>query len=310
MPVNSTIWIAFNVFIVAMLAIDQLVFHRRAHEIKMKEALAWSAVWISLAFLFNIGIYFWGGSKPALEFLTGYLIEESLSVDNLFVFLIIFSYFKVPALYQHKILFWGILCAQIMRGIFIFVGVGLIHRFYWLTYIFGAFLIFTGIKLFVQKTEDIDPGKNPVLILTKKLLPVTEKFEGDRFFVRAGGKLLATPLFVVFLVINFTDFIFALDSIPAILAITLDPFIVYSSNVFAILGLRALYFVLARFMELFHYLHFGLAFILVFVGIKMFCHDVFKIPIGIALGVVIGTLIISVVLSILLPRVHSSRERK
>ena len=298
MPANSTVWIVFNLFILAMLALDQFIFHRKAHVIKMREALGWSAVWISLAFLFNIGIYFWHGKKPALEFLTGYLIEESLSIDNLFVFLVIFSYFKVPAIYQHKILFWGILCAQIMRGAFIFAGIKLIHQFHWIIYIFGAFLIMTGIKLFMQKDQEFDPGKNPVLTLTKRVLPVTDDYHGDKFFTRSRGKLLATPLFIVFIFVNVTDFIFALDSIPAILAITLDPFIVYSSNVFAILGLRALYFVLARFMELFHYLHYGLAAILVFVGAKMMLVDVINIPIGIALGFVVMTLLISVLASL------------
>ena len=295
-------WILFNVFVLAMLALDLGVFHRKAHEVKVKEALAWSAVWIALALLFNVGIYFWRGPQLALEFFTGYLIEKSLSVDNIFVFLLIFSYFRVDALYQHKVLFWGILGALVMRAIFIAAGVTLIQQFHWVIYIFGAFLILTGIKMALQKGKEIHPERNPVLRLFRRLMPISDRYVEDKFFVRLNGRTFATPLFVVLLIVETTDLIFAVDSIPAILAITIDPFIVYTSNVFAILGLRALYFALAGVMRLFHYLHLGLSVILVFIGIKMLLVDIYKIPIVVALSVVAGILVVSVVVSVLRPR--------
>jgi tellurite resistance protein TerC len=295
------LWVGFNLFVIIMLALDLGVFHRRAHEVRIREALLWSAFWIMLAMLFNLGIYFWHGSQAALEFLTGYLLEKSLSVDNIFVFLMIFTYFRVPYLHQHKVLFWGILGALIMRALFILLGVTLIQRFHWVIYIMGVFLIITGIKMATQKDADIQPERNPVLRLVRRFLRVTPDYEGGRFFVRRNGQLLATPLFIVVLVVETTDVIFAVDSIPAILAITLDPFIVYTSNVFAILGLRALYFALAGVMQLFHYLPYGLSLILVFVGIKMLLVDIYKIPIGLALGTVAAVLVISVVASILFP---------
>ena len=296
-------WVLFNIFVLAMLALDLGVFHRKAHEVKIKEALIWSAVWIVLALLFNIGVYFWRGEVAALEFLTGYLLEKSLSVDNVFVFLLIFSYFRVPALCQHKVLFWGILGALIMRAVFIAAGITLIQQFHWIIYVFGAFLIFTGIKMALQKDKEIHPEKNPVIRLFHRLMPVTKEYdEKSRFFVRQGGILHATPLFVALLVIETTDVIFAVDSIPAILAITNDPFIVYTSNVFAILGLRALFFALAGIMTLFHHLHYGLSLILVFIGFKMLLADVYKMPIVIALSVVAGILIMSVVASVVWPR--------
>lgn len=292
-------WILFNIFVLAMLALDLGVFHRKVHEVKIKEAVAWSAVWIVLALLFNVGVYFWRGPEQAQAFLTGYLLEKSLSVDNIFVFLLIFSYFRVDSFYQHKILFWGILGALIMRGIFIAVGVTLIQQFHWVIYVFGAFLILTGIKMAFQKDKEIHPERNPALRLFRRFMPVTDHYVQGKFFVQQNGRTFATPLFVVLLVVETTDVIFAVDSIPAILAITLDPFIVYTSNVFAILGLRALYFALAGAMRLFHYLHFGLSSILVFIGIKMLLADIYKIPIFIALSVVAGILIISVVVSVL-----------
>ena len=295
-------WVFFNIFVLAMLAIDLGVFHRKAHETKIKEALIWSAIWITLALLFNLGIYFWRGPQTALEFLTGYLIEKSLSVDNLFIFLLIFSYFRVPALYQHKVLFWGILGALVMRAIFIAAGVTLIQKFHWLIYIFGSFLILTGIKMALEKEKEIHPERNPVLRLFRRFMPVTSDYEGDKFLVKREGRYFATPLFITLLIVETTDVIFATDSIPAILAITLDPFIVYTSNVFAILGLRALYFALAGIMQLFHYLHYGLSAILIFVGAKMLLADIYKIPVGIALGVVAGFLLISVIASIIQPR--------
>jgi len=295
-------WVGFNLFVLMMLAIDLSVFHRKAHEVKFKEALIWSIVWIALALLFNLGIYFWRGPQTALEFLTGYLIEKSLSVDNLFIFLLIFSYFRVPALYQHKVLFWGILGALVMRAIFIAAGVTLIQKFHWLIYIFGGFLILTGIKMALEKEKEIHPERNPVLRLFRRFVPVTSDYEGDKFLVKHEGRYFATPLFITLLIVETTDVIFAVDSIPAILAITLDPFIVYTSNVFAILGLRSLYFALAGIMQLFHYLHYGLSAILVFVGAKMLLAYIYKIPVDIALGVVAGFLLISVIASIIRPR--------
>ena len=306
---NQTLWwIVFNLFVLAMLVLDLKVFHRDAHEVKIKEALLWSAFWIALALVFNVGIYIFRGAEDALEYLTGYLIEKSLSVDNIFVFLLIFSYFRVPAQYQHKVLFWGILGALIMRAILIFAGVALIERFHWIIYIFGIFLIFTGIKLAFEKDKEIDPEKNPALLFVRRFMPVTEGFEGDRFFIRRAERLFATPLFLVLVVVETTDVIFALDSIPAILAITTDPFIVYTSNVFAILGLRALYFALAGLLQLFHYLHYGLSAILVFVGIKMLGSDIFHIPVGVALGVVGGILALSVIASIIWPVAHEEKK--
>jgi tellurite resistance protein TerC len=292
-------WAVFNIFVLAMLALDLGVFHRRAHVIKIKEALVWSAVWIALALLFNLGIYFWRGPETALEFLTGYLIEKSLSVDNIFVFLLIFSYFGVPTLYQHKVLFWGILGALIMRAVFITAGITLIEKFHWTIYLFGAFLVLIGIKMALQKERKIQPERNPLLRLFRRCVPVAEDYAEGRFFVRRAGRYLATPLFIVLIVVETTDVIFAVDSIPAILAITLDPFVVYTSNVFAILGLRALYFALAGVMELFHHLHYGLSAVLVFVGIKMLLADLYKIPVSIALSVVAGILLVSVMASIL-----------
>lgn len=296
------VWILFNVFVLGMLALDLGVFHRKAHSIKIKEALIWSAVWIALALIFNVGVYFWQGYDKALKFFTGYLIEKSLSVDNLFVFLMIFSYFSVPALYQHKVLFWGIVGALLMRAIFIFSGVALIQKFHWVIYIFGIFLIFTGVKMALQKEKKVHPERNPILKLFRKFVPITDDYINDKFYVKRANRYFATPLFIVLIVIETTDVMFALDSIPAILAITVDPFIVYSSNVFAILGLRALYFALAGIMQLFQYLSYGLSAILVFVGVKMLLADIYKIPVSIALGVVASILIISVIVSMIRPR--------
>jgi tellurite resistance protein TerC len=295
------LWGVFNLFVLGMLVLDLAVFHRKAHEIRIREALLWSAFWIVLALLFNLGVYYFRGSEDALEFLTGYLLEKSLSVDNIFVFIMIFTYFRVPYVHQHKVLFWGILGALIMRAAFILLGVTLIQKFHWIIYVMGAFLIVTGFKMATQKDEEINPERNPVLRLFRRLMPVTDAYEGDRFFVRRAGRIAATPLFVVVLIVETTDVIFAVDSIPAILAITLDPFIVYTSNVFAILGLRALYFALAGVVRLFHYLPYGLSLILVFVGIKMLLVDIYKIPIGIALGTVAAILAISIIASLLFP---------
>lgn len=295
-------WVGFNLFVLAMLALDLGVFHRRPHEVTIKEALVWSGVWVAMALLFNLGLYYWRGTEPALEFLTGYLIEKSLSVDNIFVFLLIFSYFRVPASYQHRVLFWGIFGALVMRAVFIILGISLIQRFHWLIYVFGAFLVLTGIKMALEKDKEIHPERNPVLRLFRRFASVTDDYQGDKFFVKQGGRYMATPLFIVLLVVETTDVIFAVDSIPAILAITLDPFIVYTSNVFAILGLRALYFALAGVMRLFHHLHYGLSSVLIFVGAKMLLADFYKIPAGVALSVVAGVLIISVIASMAFPR--------
>ena len=295
-------WVGFNIVVFVLLILDLKVFHRKSHVIGVKEALRWTAFWIALSLLFNLVIYFWRGPDTALQFLTGYLIEKSLSVDNLFVFMLIFSYFAVPALYQHKVLFWGILGAIVMRLIFILAGVALIERFHWVMYVFGAFLIFTAIRMAVQKDREIHPEMNPVLRLFRRFIPVTEDYEGDRFFVKRAGRYLATPLLVVVLVIETTDVIFAVDSVPAVLGITLDPFIVYSSNICAILGLRALYFALAGIMQMFRYLNYGLVTVLMFIGVKMLISGFYEIPVGIALGVVAGVLLISVLLSIISAR--------
>ena len=311
MTEKTIFWIGFNAFVLLMLVLDLGIFHRKSHEVKIKEALVWSGVWVALALLFNIGIYFFytppPGLKPidsAMQFFTGYIIEKSLSVDNIFVFVLIFSYFKVRPEYQHKVLFWGILGALVMRAIFIFTGVALINKFAFVIYIFGAFLILTGIKLALEKDKKINPGKNPLLKLFKKFIKVSTEFDNGKFFTKENGKRIATPLLVVLVVVETTDLIFAVDSIPAILAVSRDPFIVYSSNVFAILGLRALYFALAGLMKLFHYLHYGLAAVLVLVGIKMILNHHFEAEIistEISLISVLLILAVSVVFSIKYP---------
>ncbi len=293
------LWIIFNVFVLGVLALDLLVLHRKAHTVSLREAMAWSCVWVFLALLFGLGVYFVRGEEKALEFLTGYVIEWSLSVDNLFVFLVIFSYFAVPPLYQHRVLFWGILGALVLRAIFIATGTALLANFHWMIYIFGGFLVFTGIKLLFAGEEKIEPEKNPAVRLVRRFIKVTPDYEGQRFFIRKDGRLWATPLLLVLVVVETTDVIFAVDSIPAIFGITLDPFIVYTSNVFAILGLRALFFLLAGVMEMFRYLKVGLSFVLCFVGAKMMLADFYKIPIGVSLGIVAGILGISILASFL-----------
>jgi tellurite resistance protein TerC len=296
-----TFWILFNIFVAAMLALDLGVFHRRAHTVKFKEALGWSLMWIALAGGFAVLVYFWHGHTPMLEFITGYVIELSLSIDNLFVFLVIFRYFKVSGPNQHKVLFWGILGALVMRGVFILAGVGLITRFHWIIYVFGALLIYSGIKLIKAHGSSVDPGKNPLLKTFRRLVPVTHDYVDGKFFVRRPG-LYATPLFVVLLVVETTDILFAVDSIPAILAITLNAFIVYTSNVFAILGLRSMYFALAGMMDLFQYLHYGLSGVLIFVGLKMLLSHYYTMPTWVALVVVAGVLGTSVLASVLAPK--------
>ena len=294
-------WILFNLFVVAMLALDLGVLNRRSHRVGFREALAWSAVWIALAAAFAVLELFWHGRAQALQFVTGYVIELSLSVDNLFVFLVIFRYFKVPDQYQHKVLFWGILGALVMRGVFILAGVGLIRRYSWITYAFGAVLVYSGLKLLRQGETEIHPEKNPVLRLFRRVFPVTKEYVGGKFFTQNGG-LYATPLLVVLLVVETTDVLFAVDSIPAVLAITLNAFIVYTSNVFAILGLRAMYFALAGMMDLFHYLHYGLSVVLIFIGLKMLASHYVEIPTGWALIIVLFVLGVSVLASLLNPK--------
>lgn len=292
------VWILFNVFVLGLLALDLGVFHRTSHEVKMKEALSWSAVWVGLALAFNVVIYLWRGPTAGLEFLAGYLIEKSLSVDNIFVFVLIFGYFKTPARYQHRVLFWGIIGALVMRAVFIATGITLIERFHSMVYVFGALLVVTGIKMWFSKETAIEPEKNPVLRLFKRFIPVTNNLHEGRFLVREGGKRRATPLLVVLTLVETTDVIFAVDSIPAILAVTRDAFLVYTSNVFAILGLRSLYFALAGMVQKFSLLRYGLAFILGFVGLKMVLVDVYKVPIAASLAVIASALTLSVLLSL------------
>jgi tellurite resistance protein TerC len=281
-----------------MLALDLGVFHRKSHEVSVREALTWTAIWVFLALLFNVILYFWKGQQPALEFFTGYLVEKALSIDNIFVFIMIFTYFQVPTKYQHKVLFWGIIGALIMRVIFIFAGIALLERFHFTIYIFGALLIFTGVKMFNHSNASIDPDKNPVLKFFKKLMPVTQTLQEDKFFVKIDGRRFATPLFLVLILIETTDLIFAVDSIPAILAITQDQFIVYTSNVFAILGLRSLYFALAGIVHRFWLLSYGLAIVLVFVGIKMLSVDFYKIPVEWSLVFITTVITGSILLSL------------
>ncbi|MCC7429931.1 TerC family protein [bacterium] len=302
LPNQTFLWIGFNIFVFLLLALDLGVFNKEAHVIKFKEALGWTVFWIVLSLLFNVFVYYFEGSQKALEFLTGYLVEKSLSIDNIFVFLLVFSYFKVEQKYQHKVLFWGILGALVMRAIFIFTGIALIEKFHWIIYVFGAFLIFTGIKTATNKEDDeIHPEKNPVIKIFKNFMPVTPNYVEGAFFVKNkdDGKIWATPLFVVLLVLETTDVLFAVDSIPAILAITTDSFIVYSSNVMAILGLRALYFALAGIMGMFFYLKYGLSAILCFVGVKMLIGDFYKFSPAAALGVIGGILLTSILASVL-----------
>ena len=302
MQANIWFWVGFNAFILLLLALDLGVFHRKAHEIKFKEAVWWSIFWVSLSLLFNLGIFLYAGQEPALQFLTGYLIEKALSVDNIFVMVVIFGYFGVPAMYQHRVLFWGILGALVMRGTFILVGTVLIHKFHWIIFVFGVLLVYTGAKLAFRDEDPVDFEDNAILRLARRFIRVTPAYHGKHFFTIENGRRVATPLFVVLLMIEFTDLIFAVDSIPAIFAVTTDPFIVYTSNVLAILGLRSLYFLLANVVDKFRYLKYGLAFILVFVGVKMLISDVYKVPVAASLGVIAATLIVTIVLSLMAER--------
>ena len=302
MSTQTLLWIVFGVLVIVMLALDLGVFHRKAHAVKLREALIWSTVWISLSLIFNLGVYHYLGSEAGLNFLTAYIVEKSLSVDNIFVFILIFSYFSVPSAYQHRVLYWGILAAVVMRAIFIGAGITLIQRFEWIVYVFGFFLVYTGIKMGLRKDEEVHPERNPVLKLFRRFFAVAPRYEGSRFFVKKDGRSIATPLFVVLLIVETSDVIFAVDSIPAVLAITTEPFIVFTSNILAILGLRALYFALAGIMELFHYLHYGLSVILVFIGVKMIIASVYHIPTVLALGVIITTITVCAVASLIWPK--------
>ena len=296
---SPMLWVGFTTFVVAMLALDLGVFHRKAHEVEFKEALIWSCVWVGLALTFNAVVWNWFGPTKGLEFTTGYLIEKALSVDNIFVFLVIFSYFAVPKEHHHRVLFWGILGALVMRAVFIFAGAALLEAFHWVIYVFGGILIVTGVKMLVQRNVEIKPQNNPVFKLFQRFVPSVPEYHGAKFWVKKGATWFATPLLAVLVAVEATDLVFAVDSIPAVFAVTKDPFIVYTSNIFAILGLRAMYFLLAGVMDRFRYLKVGLAAVLVFVGVKMCIVEVYKIPVGVSLGVVAGILALSVVASLI-----------
>jgi tellurite resistance protein TerC len=306
---SPALWGGFIAFVFAMLAIDLGVFHRKAHEVSLKEAALWSAVWISLAVVFNVGVYVWFGAERALEFTTGYLIEKALSVDNIFVFVVVFSAFAVPAVYQHRVLFWGVLCALAMRAVFIVLGGAFIQRFHWAIYVFGGILAVTGLKLLLQRNEEIHPEKNIVVRAFAKLFPVVHDYAGGKFTLVREGRRYATPLLLALVAVEVTDLIFAVDSIPAIFAITTDPFIVFTSNIFAILGLRSLYFLLAGVIDKFVYLKVGLSVVLIFVGAKMLIMDFYKLPIAVSLAAIAGILAMSIIASLLKAKKISERER-
>jgi len=310
--VGSPVWWAgFTLFILVMLFLDLAVLHRKAHEVSIKEAFTWTIVWIALAFGFAVIVYFEFGQQKALEYVTGYLIEKALSVDNIFVFLVIFSYLKVPPAYRHRMLIWGVLGAIVLRVIFILAGAALLAKFHWVTYIFGGFLIYTGIKLLGHGDTEIDPGRSPILKLFRRILPVTDDYRGFALLTRHDGRLMATPLLLVLLTIEGSDVMFAVDSIPAVFAVTRDPFIVFTSNIFAILGLRALFFLLAGVMDRFFYLKYGLGLVLVFVGIKMLLVALhIKVPIAFSLGVIAFILAGSIILSLLRPRKPEELEEE
>ena len=301
-------WIGFNLFVLAMLTIDLGVFHRKTHTVSLREASIWRVVWISLALLFNVGLYFLRGPDPALQFFTGWLIEKSLSVDNIFVFVLLFGYFSVPPAYQHRVLFWGILGALVTRGILIGVGSVLLEQFHWILYVFGVFLIFSGVRMALQKETNLHLEKNPLLKFVRRIVPVTEDYERDRFFIRRAGKLMVTPLLLVLLVVESTDVVFAVDSIPAVFAVSQDPFIVYTSNVFAVLGLRSLYFVFATIIGKFYYLKLGLSVILAYVGVKMLLEGFLHIPTFLSLVVIAFVLTIAIIASIWRARHQRSEE--
>lgn len=304
------LWIGFNIFVLGMLAFDLGVFHRNAHTVSTKEAAIWSVIWITLALVFNAGLYFFGDHELALQFFTGYLIEKSLSVDNIFVFALLFTSFSVPASSQHRVLFWGILGALVMRGILIGLGATLLVTFHWIIYLFGALLIVTGIRMAIHKGGEVHPERNPLLRLVRRIAPMTHDYERDRFLIRRAGKLLITPLLLALLAVETTDLIFALDSIPAIFAVTRDPFIVYTSNVFAILGLRSLYFVFANVIGKFYYLKLGLAAVLFFVGVKMVLADIYHLPTAFSLVVIAVILTAAIIASIMRARLYAKNNTR
>jgi tellurite resistance protein TerC len=306
---TPALWIGFNICVLALLALDLGVFNRKAHVVSFREAAVWSAVWIGLSLLFAGALFLWYGPEVGSQFLTGYLIEKSLSVDNIFIFVLLFSSFAVPAEYQHRVLFWGVLGAIVMRGALIGLGTALVETFHWVLYLFGAFLVITGIRLALHQERDVQPDKNPIVRLARRLFPVTEDYQGARFAVRRDGRWWITPLLVVLLLLESTDLIFALDSIPAIFAITTDPFIVYTSNILAILGLRSLYFLLAGSIERFGYLKYGLAAILVLVGIKMLIADLYHMPIALSLGLIACILAISIGASLFTSRTSQDADQ-
>ena len=304
---SPALWAGFVLFVVAMLAIDLGVFHKRAHQVSALEAGVWSAVWVSLAVLFNLGVYAWFGAEKGLEFTTGYLIEKALAVDNLFVFVVIFSAFAVPATYQHRVLFWGVLGALVMRAAFILAGGVFLQRFHWAIYLFGGILAVTGIKLLVQRDQPIHPEENRIVRWFQRVVPTTHEDAGGRFTVIKNGRRYATTLLIALVAVEVSDLVFAVDSIPAIFAVTTDPFIVFTSNIFAILGLRSLYFLLASAITRFSHLKTGLSIVLIFVGAKMLLTDVYKIPIGVSLSVIAGILVATVVLSLRFPAPSDER---
>ena len=301
MDVSIWMWVGFNAFVLAMLALDLGIFHRKAHEVSIREATAWSVVWVTLAMVFNGWIWYAWGKGPALEFLTGYLIEKSLSIDNIFVFVMLFGYFAVPREYHHRVLFWGLLGALLMRGVFIGVGAYVLEQFHWVLYVFGAILIVTGIKMMMRQ-ESHSPENNPILRWLRRVLPLSDRYHGQNFWVFEGAKWVATPLFLVLVMVELTDLVFAIDSIPAIFAVTKEPFLVFTCNVFAILGLRSMYFLLAGVVHRFVYLKYGLAAVLLFVGAKMMVIDLYKVPTALSLVVVLTTITASIVASLVKTR--------
>lgn len=305
---SPILWVGFIAFVLAMLAVDLGVFHKKAHEVSLKEAGIWSAVWVALAIVFNVGVYSWFGADRALEFTTGYLIEKALAVDNIFVFVVIFTTFAIPAIYQHRVLFWGVLGALVMRAIFILAGGAFLQRFHWAIYVFGALLAVTGVKLLLQRNQEIHPEKNPIVRWIQRVFPMTPELHGDKFLIMKNGRRYGTPLLLALVAVEVTDVIFAVDSIPAIFAITSDPFIVFTSNIFAILGLRSLYFLLAGIITKFAYLKVGLSFVLIFVGAKMLLMDVYKVPIPASLGIIAGILGLSIIVSLIHPPPMPRRE--
>jgi tellurite resistance protein TerC len=303
------LWVVFGAVILILFALDLGVFHRKSHQVGIKEALIWSGVWLAVAIIFNLLVYFWMGKELAIEFAAGYLVERTLSFDNLFVFLLIFTYFKVPSIHQYKVLFWGIIAALVMRGVFVIAGIELIDKFHWIVYLFGAFLFVSGLKLLLRKDEEpMDVGRNPVLRLCKRFLPTTDQYGEGNFTLMIDGKRYVTPLFIVLLIIETSDILFAFDSVPAILGITLNPFIVYTSNIFSILGLRALYFALAGCMVIFRYLNQGITLILIFIGAKMLASEFIEIPAVVALGVIVLILVGSMALSLIRPVDKADRK--